>query len=311
MKIYVTGSRGMVGSRFLELLPSGYEVVSPEVDRLDVTDKAAVDAFFEKEKPEVVVHFAAYTNVGEGENQRDDKQSLASGAGKNGDAWKINVDGSKNLGEASQKGGAHFIHISTDYVFSGMADDPGPYAEDHSPEADSKKVTWYGFTKAEAEREISKILQKNFSIMRLIYPVRAKFEAKMDYLRKPLSLYDQGKLYPMFTDQQVSFTFIDEACAALVKIIESRVYGVFHASTPDVSSPHQIISYLIEKARGVRDAVKPSSLDEFLKTVDSPVRYPKFGGLKVEKTEKTLGIKFSSWKEVIDKLVEQGLGSTS
>lgn len=300
MKIYVTGSHGMVGSRFLELLPKGHEVVSPEVERLDIADKAAVGAFFEKEKPDVVVHFAAYTNVGEGENQRDDK---------NGDAWKINVEGSKNLAEAAKKVGAHFVHISTDYVFSGMADDPGPYTEDHQPETDSKRLTWYGFTKAEAEREISKILGANFTLVRLIYPVRAKFESKPDYLRKPLSLYDQGKLYPMFTDQQVSITFIDEACTAINKIIEGKHYGIFHACTSDTASPHELVSYLIEKARGVKDAVKPSSLDEFLKTVDNPVRYPKFGGLKVEKTEKALGIKFSSWKKVIDTLVSQGLGS--
>lgn len=298
MKIYVTGSRGMVGSRFLDLLPKEHTVLAPEVDRLDITDKGSVDSFFEKEKPDAVVHFAAYTNVGEGENQRDDK---------NGDAWKINVDGSKNLAEASKKIGAHLIHISTDYVFSGMADDPGPYSEDHIPEADSKRLTWYGFTKAEAEREVANILGKDFSLVRLIYPVRAKFDAKPDYLRKPLSLYDQGKLYPMFKDQQVSITFIDEACEAIIKIIENKHYGIFHASTSDVATPFDLISYLIEKARGVKDAVKPSSIDEFLKTVDSPVRYPKFGGLKVGETEKALEMKFSTWKEVVDKLISQGL----
>lgn len=298
MKIYVTGSHGMVGSRFLELLPKEYTVIAPEVDRLDITDKVAVNIFFDNEKPDVVVHFAAYTNVGEGETQRD---------GKNGDAWKINVDGSKNLAEASKKTGAHFIHISTDYVFSGMADDPGPYSEDHMPEVDSKRLTWYGFTKAEAEREITNILGEDFTIVRLIYPVRAKFDAKPDYLRKPLSLFDQGKLYPMFKDQQVSITFIDEACEAIIKIIGGKNYGIFHASTSDTTTPFDLISYLIEKARGVKDAVKPSSIDEFLKTVDSPVRYPKFGGLKVAETEKALGMKFSTWKEVVDKLISQGL----
>jgi hypothetical protein len=51
-------------------------------------------------------------------------------------------------------------------------------------------------------------------------------------------------------------------------------------------------SYLIEKTRGVKNAVKPLLLDEFLKTVACPVRYPKFGGLKVIKTEKELGLSF-------------------
>lgn len=293
MKIYVTGSRGMVGSRFLELLSSDIAPLTPEVDKLDITNKASVDSFFELEKPDVAIHFAAFTDVGAGEVQRGDKM---------GSCWKINVEGSRNLAEACRKYNSHMIHISTDYCFSGSVDDPGPYSEDHMVETDEKKLTWYGFTKAEAEREVMKVLGDNLSIVRLIYPVRGKFDAKLDYIRKPLSLFDQGKLYPLFTDQQVSITYIDEACQAINKIIEGKIYGVFHASTFDTTTPYELISYVIEKTRGVKDVVKKSSLNNFLKTVDNPTRYPKYGGLKVEKTEKVLDMKFSSWREVVDKL---------
>lgn len=292
-KIYITGSRGMVGSRFLELLPKDLIPLTPEVDELDITNKSSVNSFFELEKPDITLHFAAFTDVGGAEKERGDK---------NGFCWKTNVEGSKNLAEACKRHDSHMIHISTDYCFSGSSEDPGPYSEDHPIEIDEKKLTWYGFTKAEVEREVTRILGKDFSIVRLIYPVRGKFEAKLDYIRKPLSLFDQGKLYPLFTDQQVSITFIDEACMTVNKIIEGKVYGIFHASTSDTTTPFELISYVIEKARGVKDAVKKSSLDDFLKTVDNPVRYPKYGGLKVEKTQKALGIKFSSWREVVDKL---------
>jgi len=297
-RVYVTGSKGMVGSRFLELKSKLFDALSPEVEKLDITDKEALNSFFDTEKPDAVVHFAAYTNVGEAENQRKDRS---------GPCWKINVEGSKNLAEVCKKFNSHLIHISTDYVFSGMPDDPGPYEENHLPEKDEEKLTWYGFTKAQAESEVSNILGKDFTIVRLIYPVRAKFEGKLDYIRKPLSLFDEGKLYPMFTDQQVSITYIDEACSAINKIIEGKTYGIFHASTSNTTTPHELISYVIEKTRGAKDAVKPSSLDEFLKTAASPVRYPKYGGLKVQETEKRLGIKFSTWREMVDKLVLQGL----
>lgn len=283
----------MVGSRFLELLPKDLIPLTPEIDKLDITDKSSVDSFFKLEKPDVVLHFAAFTDVGGAESQRGDK---------NGPCWKINVEGSMSLAEACKKYDSHMIHISTDYCFSGSNEDPGPYDEDHQIEMDEKKLTWYGFTKAGAEREVTKILGNNFSIVRLIYPIRGKFDAKLDYIRKPLSLFDQGKLYPLFTDQQVSITYIDEACQAINKIIEGKISGIFHASTPDTTTPYDLISFVIEKVRGVKDAVKTSSLDEFLKTVDNPVRYPKYGGLKVEKTERVLGIKFSSWREVVEKL---------
>jgi len=48
-------------------------------------------------------------------------------------------------------------------------------------------------------------------------------------------------------------------------------------------------------------------MDDFLKKVDNPVRYPKFGGLKVIESEKKLGIRYSTWKQIVDKLVLQGI----
>ena len=88
MAILVTGGTGLIGSHtVVELLQSGYEVVIADnlynskamvVDRiekitgkrpafyeLDVCDKPALDALFEKERIDAVIHFAGYKAVGE------------------------------------------------------------------------------------------------------------------------------------------------------------------------------------------------------------------------------------------------------
>ena len=275
-----------MGSFFVESYSKKYQIIAPEYPKIDLTKKETLENIIRKEKPDVILHFAAYTDVAQAENQRDDR---------NGSCWQINVEGTKNLVSLAKEINAHFIHISTDYVFSGSVEDPGPHKESDIPERDPSKLTWYGFTKAEAERVVNNILGKERAILRLVYPVRAKYPAKLDYLRKPLSLFDQGKLYPLFNDQQVTITYIDEACLALEKIINGKLYGNFHVSTPDLSTPYELVSYLIEKARGVKGIVKKSSLNP-------SVRYPKFGGLKVKETEKILGIKFSPWRKVIDQL---------
>jgi dTDP-4-dehydrorhamnose reductase len=298
--ILVTGSTGLVGSRFTEIYPRRTYLHLPTEVELDITDPSQIKEIFSKHNFGVVVNFAAFTDVGAAEEQRDDR---------NGSCWKINVEGVNNLVSAINPHKTHFIHISTDYVFPDSEEDRGPYTEDHKSASDSSKATWYGYTKAEGERIVLDSFGDKATVLRLIYPVRAKFEEKPDYLRKPLALFDEGKLYPMFTDQQVSICFIDEACEALEKIIVNNHYGIFHASSRDTTTPHEIVSYLIEKARGVKGAVKPITLDEFLKsTGSSPVRYPRFGGLKVEKTEKKLGIKFSTTRQIVDKLIAQGLG---
>ncbi len=292
-KILVTGASGLVGSRFVELHPNPTELLIPGHQELDMTNRQSVTEYFAKNQPNVIVNFAAYTNVGEGEKQRGDKT---------GDCWKLNVEGVQNLLDCMTPS-TFFVQISTDMVFPGSVDNPGPYGEDDRAETDSNKLTWYGFCKAEAER-----IATGHTILRLIYPVRAKFDKKLDYLRKPLQSFDQRKLWPLFTDQQVSFCFIDETCAVLEKIIDGKVKGIYHASSSDTTNPYELISYLLDKARGFKGELKTQSLDEFLKNpANSPVRYPKFGGLKVAETEKKLGIKFSTWKEIIDKLVAQGI----
>lgn len=292
-KILVTGATGLVGSKFIELYKNKYDFITPEYPQFDLTHKEDVAKTIRRVNPDAVVNFAAYTNVSEAEKQRGDK---------NADCYKINVVGVENLIEALPAD-CHFIQISTDMVFSGSGKDPGPYEENHPSSYKEDELTWYGYTKNLGEKEVIKRFGKDATILRLIYPVSAKYDLKLDYLRKPLSLYDEGKLHPMFTDQQVSIAFVDEVAKALEKIIDGNLKGIFHAGSSDTATPFELVSYLIEKVRGKKDAVKGISIDDFLKNADSPVRYPKFGGLKVGRTEKELEIKFSSWKQIVDKLV--------
>jgi dTDP-4-dehydrorhamnose reductase len=302
--ILVTGSEGLVGSRFVEISERKNFLHLPKEVELDITDKSEVKAIIDSYNFTSVVHFAAFTDVAKAEEENGDK---------NGACWQVNVDGTRNLVDAVKphKARIHYIHISTDMVFLGRSEDPGPYKEDHVPEKDPTKLTWYGFTKAEAERVISDTLDESATILRINYPVRVHFEGKLDYIRKHLKLFDEGGLYPLFTDQQMSISFIDEVCRAIDKIIIEGKKGIYHAASSDTTTPYKLISYVLEKARGVSNVTKPITLREFLEKSNMlPQRYPKYGGLKVAATEQRLGLKFSSWKQIVDKLVEQGLDST-
>lgn len=166
MKILILGSSGLVGSRFVELYPEKEELLAPTHSELYLTDLAKVKEFISRSRPDTIINFAAYTNVSEAEDQRDNKK---------GDCWQINVEGVRNLVVAINPTKTRLVQISTDHVFSGMADDPGPYPESQTPETNSAKLTWYGFTKAEAERLIRQMIGQNAVILRIIYPVRALF----------------------------------------------------------------------------------------------------------------------------------------
>ncbi|MBI2196464.1 sugar nucleotide-binding protein [Candidatus Daviesbacteria bacterium] len=294
MKILVTGSNGLVGSHFVENYQSSKNIVilSPSQDELDITNLKSVKDFFKMHDPDTVIHFAAFTDVSKAEEQRNNK---------NAPCWIVNVEGTTNL-IRSLNPDTFFIAISTDVIFSGSKENPGPYSEDETPEENPDLLSWYGWTKREAERQIINNI-KNFAILRISNPVRSNYELKSDYVRKILTLYDSGKLYPMFNDQYLTLTYINEVTETLEVMLHKRPIGIFHASSSNLFTPHKLANLLIERARGKKDVVKPVSIEPFLK--DNQSRYPQFGGLKVEQTEKKLGMKFRSWEEIIEDLATQ------
>lgn len=123
MKILITGANGMVARAAIEHCRSiGDDVVALTRQKLDISDRKAVFALFEREKFDAVVNCAAYTNVDGAEANREI-------------CYRANASGAENLALASKKIDAAFVTISTDYVFDGaknefytQRDTPNPQA---------------------------------------------------------------------------------------------------------------------------------------------------------------------------------------
>lgn len=292
----VFGTPGLVGSRFVDLIASERQPITPEVHEVDITDKSSLAAFFqENEKSfDVVINFAAYTDVNGAEKEKGNEKGLV---------WQVNVDGAGNVAEMAQKHNKFLVHISTDFVFSGSDENSGPYLEDAKLPETSDKIGWYGWTKLMGEKKVKEVGGR-YSIVRISYPFRSHYTQKNDMARKILSLYDEGKLYPMFTDQVMTPTFIDEAVSAIEEICELEKEGIYHLVSSNTTTFYEFASYLLEKARGVKDAVKKGSLKKYLKESGrTPIS--RLGGLDSRKTQKELGMKFKTWQQAVDEFVEQ------
>ena len=147
ISLAVVGSSSMIGSRFCELAEGDFDLVKSDLNQgipSDITDKSSVDSFFRAGDFSHLILFSAFTDVDASEKERGNK---------NGIVWKINVGGTQNIVEASEKYKKKLIFISTDFVFDGTR---GPYSEDDQT-SNPDKVSWYGVTKIEGENLVKKI----------------------------------------------------------------------------------------------------------------------------------------------------------
>ena len=111
MRIVVTGVKGQLGYDCVrELKQRGYkDVIGIDKDELDITDEKAVREYFQKVRPDVIMHNAAWTAVDKAEECIDIVK-------------KVNVDGVSYIARAAEEIGAKLLYISTDYVFPGSGE---------------------------------------------------------------------------------------------------------------------------------------------------------------------------------------------
>jgi len=211
MKVLVTGVAGQLGHDVVsELEKRGHEAVGVDVQEMDITDGAAVERVIAQVTPEAVIHCAAWTAVDAAEDEENREKVRA-----------INADGTEHIARACREIGAKMMYISTDYVFDGQGDTPWtPDCEEYAP------LNVYGQTKLEGELAVKRWLEEYF-IVRIawVFGVNGK-----NFIRTMLSI---GQKYPVLrvvNDQIGTPTYTYDLARLLVDMIETKKYGVYHAT---------------------------------------------------------------------------------
>lgn len=274
MKILGTGLTGLIGSRIVELLDGTYEF---EFSNTDITDKEAINGKINNSNASAVLHLAAKTDVDGCEKDKT--------LGVTGDAWKVNVEGTRNVVGACEKSNKKLIYISTDFVFDG--EKGSEYSEEDKP----NPVNWYAVTKYEGE----KIVQKsnlNWIIARLAYPYRANFQRK-DFVRNLIHFFKNKEPLNMVTDHIMTPTFIDDIAFALDKLLKNNSKGIFHIVGSSFVSPYEAAVKIAEAFNFDRTLIKTITRQNFFKDrAPRPFRL----AIKNDKIQKQ-GIKMKTFEE--------------
>lgn len=223
MKILVTGSNGQLGRElrraFGEFHPEA-AVVYTDASTLDVTDRAAVEAFMREGDFSHVVNCAAYTAV----DRAEEDKALC---------HAINADGPGNLGYLAEELGYKVLHISTDYVFDGTA---------HSPITESDKprpLNVYGTTKRQGETALLGLAPDSIIIRTagLYSPHGGNFIKTMLRLAR-----EDRQTVGVVYDQIGAPTSARDLADAIVSILFSKKWtgGIYHYSNEGVCSWYDV-----------------------------------------------------------------------
>jgi dTDP-4-dehydrorhamnose reductase len=117
MRILVLGRTGQVALSLQEVATAspGVELLALGRPQIDFEDSSTMGDVISAARPDLVVNAAAYTAVDKAEQDADR-------------AFAINCHGAGAAAAATARLGVPFIHLSTDYVYSGDKD--SPYLED-------------------------------------------------------------------------------------------------------------------------------------------------------------------------------------
>lgn len=241
MKIALTGSTGLIGSRITELLKNEFEFIHILQSEIDITNKEQIQNKIQNIDFDILLHLAAYTNVDGAETQKNL-------------VYDINVNGTKNVFEAVQSKEKKFIYISTDFVFDGTKQ---AYDEDSIP----NPLGYYAQTKYEGER-----LVKNMAmIVRLAYPYRARYELKKDFVRTIVSFLEQKKELQMVIDSSITPTFIDDIVYSLRYLFNHFDEKIYHLVGASSVSPYDASVMIANTFSLDKNQIKQTTFAEYSK----------------------------------------------
>lgn len=278
MKIIVTGVKGQLGfDAVRELKQRGYtDILGIDIEDLDITNAKEVSTFFEINRPNVIIHCAAYTAV----DKAEDNQDLC---------YLVNVTGTKYLVDEAKKYDAKFVYISTDYIFDGEKE--SPYETDDRP--NPKSI--YGNSKYLGELETMKH-EKHF-IVRISWVFGKN---GFNFVKTMIRLGKEKSQLNVVNDQFGSPTYTYDLSRLLVDLVESEKYGIYHATNEGVCTWFEFTKEIFKQTQ-VTIPVYPILSSEY----PTKAARPKNSCMSKSSLDQNGFNRLPDWKDALSRYLEE------
>ncbi len=276
MRVLLAGHRGQLGRTLLPLLTAKHVVEGVDLPEHDITDRGAMLALADEFQPDLVLNSAAMTNV-DGCAQDPDL------------AYRVNGMGTQNLALAAASAGAEFMQISTNEVFDGAATEP------YHEWATCRPINAYGRSKLAGEWYTQHLLSR-FYIVRTawLYAVEGR-----NFPHRILELADERGALSVVTDEIGSPTYVVDMAEAIVQLIETHAYGIYHLVNEGAASRFELAQALLERSGRGDLPLTPITSDSF-KRASTPPRYAPLSNTAAA----ALGIRLRPWRDAVAAFID-------
>ena len=278
MKVLVTGVKGQLGYDVVkELEKRGMEAVGVDIEEMDITDAASVDAVIKGAAPDAVIHCAAYTAV----DAAEDNVEICR---------KVNADGPRNIAKVCKELDIKMIQISTDYVFEGLGERPW------EPDDKANPQSVYGLTKYEGEQAVMENLGKYF-IVRIawVFGVNGK-----NFVKTMLNLGKTRDKLTVVCDQFGSPTYTYDLARLLVDMVLTDKYGIYHATNEGFCNWYEFACEIFKQA-GLNVSVAPVTADQY----PAKAKRPSNSRMSKDKLEENGFEKLPTWQDALKRYLKE------
>lgn len=307
MTILVTGANGQLGNEirivsmgsedkyvFTDVMDASEESIAmlkklagddvkTETEHLDITKLETIRAIVKREKIDVIINCAAYTNV----DAAEDNYALAE---------LLNTTAVENLAWAMRETNGLLIHISTDYVFGG-----DPYNMPCKEDQKGTPTGVYGLTKLRGEEAIQKVGCRHV----IIRTAWLYSEFGKNFVKTMLNLTATKPKLKVVFDQVGTPTYARDLADAILIVLDDYKLtlnsnhstlnytksGVYHFSNEGVCSWFDFTKMIAEYSGWIACDIQPCHSDEF----PSPVKRPAYSVLDKTKVKDTFILKIPYW----------------
>lgn len=229
MRILVTGARGQLGRELIGFLgKSTHEFVGVTHADCDVTSARSIARTMAEVSPDAVINCAAWTKVDAAETERDA-------------TFAVNAAGPGLLASECARRESLLCHISTDYVFDGIA--TTPYRED----AVTHPLSVYGASKLAGEVAVRAVAPRH----QIVRTAWLYGQDGPNFVLTMLRLARERDELRVVADQHGAPTWTGHLAPTLVHLVELGVEGAtgtFHLTNSGVTTWHGFAEAIVSDA---------------------------------------------------------------